>query len=57
MGLKTVAFAVIVWLFVAVSMERVARAETVTLSYPASTLTFLAGKIAGEQGYFRDGRL
>ncbi|HEY7167749.1 MAG TPA: ABC transporter substrate-binding protein [Candidatus Binatia bacterium] len=29
------------------------RAEDVTLSYTASTLTFLAGKIAQDQGFFR----
>jgi ABC-type nitrate/sulfonate/bicarbonate transport system substrate-binding protein len=30
------------------------KAETVTLSYTASTLTFLAGRIAGDQGFFRN---
>jgi NitT/TauT family transport system substrate-binding protein len=30
-----------------------ARAEEVSLSYTASTLTFLAGRVAGDQGFFR----
>src|ERR1041384_7967379 len=30
-----------------------AKAEEITLSYTASTLTFLAGRVATDQGFFR----
>lgn len=41
------------FLFSVGSITRAAKAEEVTLSYTASTLTFLAGKIALDQNFFR----
>jgi ABC-type nitrate/sulfonate/bicarbonate transport system substrate-binding protein len=42
-----------IFLFYSASNPSVSRAEEITLSYTASTLTFLPGRIAVDQGFFR----
>lgn len=46
-------FLLLVLLICSASMPAPSRAEEVTLSYTASTLTFLAGRVAVDQGFFR----
>jgi ABC-type nitrate/sulfonate/bicarbonate transport system substrate-binding protein len=46
-------FLLLVFLICSASMTAPSRAEEVTLSYTASTLTFLPGRVAVDQGFFR----
>jgi ABC-type nitrate/sulfonate/bicarbonate transport system substrate-binding protein len=53
--LKLITFGLLLALFLVYSGSNVANtnAETVTLSYTATTLTFLPGRVAVDQGFFR----
>jgi ABC-type nitrate/sulfonate/bicarbonate transport system substrate-binding protein len=49
----TCGFLLFIFLFYSVANPALSRAEEVTLSYTASTLTFLPGRVAVDQGFFR----
>ena len=49
--MKTLGMALLV--LALIGSSRVAETEEVSLSYTASTLTFLAGRIAADHGFFR----